>query len=150
MKETCSLTVYLSTTKFSVADNEGLSSMNVPICVAQIGIIRIGFSLQEKEVYEHKFSVLCEKMAEFVKIDTKLKTVKIFDAESFLIDYQEEKDTEYSEEFFKRWEETHILLFEFQVYSLKENLFTLKGLWDTNQWRFLEIKPTNKIVIEKL
>jgi len=141
-----SLTVYLTSSKYT-DDTELLFKLNLPICVASMGMFGIGFTPQEMEISEHEYSILCKQMAKFVKIDSKLKTVKVFDDESLLVDYKSEKENKYAKEFFQRWEETQMLLFEFQVFNLKENMFTLKGLWEQNTWRFLEIMPTNKFFV---
>jgi hypothetical protein len=150
------ISVLLTTSKYATLINatelnESYQKFNIPICKAKIGLGMFGFG-PELEQQEHSFSEICKDMAKQVWIYPETQTVRIgmdeTDNEQDLVTYQVEKPSCYTEEFFKRWQEIHCLLFEFSVFDQEGSpRFALKGLWlyvsETNKgWKSLEVLPT--------
>jgi hypothetical protein len=137
------ISVALTTTKFMIGREDSSTDMNVPICIAELGMGIFGGNTEQME---HLFAEVCRKNAKIVDIHPDKKTIFIgMDPsieETGLITYTEERNSEYSIEFFKRWSELHCMIFEFQMLDLKnEPLFALQGIWRNDHWEKLDVKP---------
>ena len=126
---------------------ELLKKQNYPVCVADMGMLIFG-SGQEQE--EHHIAELCKGMAKTVFVDKKKQYVFIGEnpeiPDTGLIEYTNDVESSCSNSFFKQWGLLKSLFLEFNVIG-KEPLFTLKGLWIINEWKFLEIFPHSSITI---
>jgi hypothetical protein len=136
------ISVALTTTKYRVGEDP-ITDLNVPICIAELGM---GIFGSDTEHMEHIFAEVCKKNAQVVDIRPDSKTVFIGNdpaiEETGLVTYTEERGSKYSEEFFKRWKELHVMVFELQMLDLKnEPIFALQGIWRNDHWEKLEIKP---------
>ena len=151
------ITVTLASTKFMRYEDFSLDSspfikMDVPVCIASMMIGFFGGTPQEKEVFELQWSQTCMDMAKFVIVDQDKKTVYIGDKDHLdtgaLVEYTVDKPSVYSNNFFERWKETGIMIFEFTMLDFKnEPIFCLKGIWSENSWKNLEIVPSSKIKV---
>jgi hypothetical protein len=147
--------VSLTTSKFCQKidgqedDQNIFVKMNIPVCVSEsfLGIIST-----DVEFLEHLHSQIAKKIAKEVFVDLSKNYVFIGEDHNNettgLIIYTAEKMNVYEIEFFKRWEKTHCLMLEYQVFDAnKKALFVVKGFWDKHFWRHLEIFPSTKIEI---
>jgi hypothetical protein len=151
--------VYLTTTKFCVAsdivfDNfKTVNSLDIPVCSVQSSLLAFGCSKSEDEVFENDMFKICKEMAKFVIV--KEKSIYIGDdpnakTDTGLVEYEVDKWSNFSVQFFKRWNQTRTLLFEFVLYNnFNEVRGCLKGFWNLNSWKSLEIFPTNCVTIIK-
>ena len=148
------ITVFLSTGKFSPDDI--LQKTNIPICVVQMGLEMFGgvkISLNKSEQYRMVDTL--KGMAEIVDVNEINRTVIIRDnrPNGILVSYDADPvgKNAYHDEFFIKWRELRILLFEFQVYSdLKtlRPLFACKGLYDLNHWSKFDFQSTPTLILE--
>lgn len=153
----CTIDVYLTTTKWthiSKIEDIDIANMDVPVCVAKMGMGMFGFNLHDKEESEHKWSDVCKIMAQHVVVDVVNRSIYIGEYEHFipnaaLVEFQSQSKSAYSDNFFKRWTETKTLLFEFTVIDLssQQPSFCLRGLWINNSWQSLNVVPTNNLTI---
>ena len=91
---------------------------------------------------------LCYDMAKEVYIDPDEMYVYIGEnhniPQSSIVEYTEHDPHEYATDFFKQWEKTRMLVFEFVLYNaIKRAVFSLKGLWDRDKWHALRIHKGN-------
>lgn|GEM_PF-4358568 len=156
------ISVALSTTKFiSVpkSDTGGdvlrrrMIENNIPTCISQLGLGLFGFGA-DKEWFEHISAQSCLSMVKTVSIDPKLRTVFIgvdpSNEETGLVIYQEMRDSDYVKEFFLRWEQTKMLLFEHHCIGFDgKPIFVLRGFWDTNHWESVNIFPFKSIDVDQ-
>ena len=145
------LTVVLTTSKFSQFPGifpDNIQILNVPICMSSFNLLFFGSTVG----FTEQFAEICKSMAKKVEIDSKTKSLWIYDTtkEEGLVCYQEFANTCYTQDFFKRWETTQFLLFEFQVFGIKSTLFVLRGLWEKDHWSFLEIARTAKFRLDNV
>lgn len=139
--------VALSSTKFSNSNDERIISMDVPVCIA---VMKLDIISQDLERTEQKISEIYKEMAKTVAIDPEKKIVFIGEDPSNektgLIIYQDKKQTKYTDSFFKRWQDTGMLLLECQVSNTEEkDVFCIKGIWSDEKWDHLEVYPTSTI-----
>ena len=111
---------------------------NLPICVSEFNLSAAGMDIRGEKA-ELDAANLLMKMMQNVYISSPGKTVRIGIrpdvAETLAVDYYQEKDTVPSVEFFKRWDETHYLIFEFQVfYKDNDPAFTIRGIFKGGTW----------------
>ena len=115
---------------------------NIPICVAEMGLLMFGMG-PDQEAFEHRYSMVCKEMAKKVAVDVHAKTLFIgedpSDENTGLVVYTEQRDTDYTREFFKRWSETRMMVFQYHLKGLNGPIFSLGGLWDKDGWTTLEI-----------
>lgn len=148
------ITVTLTTTKYSIASDDesiGLQTLDYPICVADFYMISTS-SQSERERFEHQWSQIAQTMAKIVVIDSEKNSIYIGDqpvcSDNALVEYSIEQKNKYEEHFFKRWQQTEKMLFEFTVKSENGTLFSLNGLWLKDKWFVpVEINPTEKITV---
>jgi len=126
--------------------------LDIPVCVVNISamLLNINDTLRSiiNESLLSSFNV--------VHIETFGKNVFIGNdpdiEETGMVIYHEESCNPQSEGFFKRWEETETLLFEFSILSLSTpvRLVTcLSGLWAHGSWKNLKIVKTPRISIHE-
>jgi hypothetical protein len=151
------INVMLSTTKFTMAAESPagepispgmLGLLNMPVCLADMAMAFFGYDNVEKE--ELKLANLCQAMAKTVVVDSKKRTVFIGEDPikpgTDLVDYEDSVDGECSNEFFKRWEETQEMFFQFTLNDIKGvSRFCIKGIWSKGKWAHLEIQGTPSI-----
>jgi hypothetical protein len=130
---------------------ELLKKHDYPICVADMGLGLFGWgNSQERE--ELCFAEICKEMAKTVFVDPEKRYVFIGGdpeiPETGLIEYTNNDTINYcSDSFFKQWNLLKSLFMEFNVIGPKEPIFTIRGLWTVNEWKFLEIQPHSNITI---
>ena len=130
---------------------ELLKSHNYPVCVADMGMALIGWTngLEREEL---RLAELCKEMAKTVFVDSEKRYVFIGedpeDPETRLVEYTNNDAINHcSDSFFKQWDLLKSLFMEFNVIGPQEPLFTIRGLWTANEWKFLEIYPHANITI---
>lgn len=156
-REMSNISVYLSSTKHLVLSDkfpELFIRTDIPVCAVGFSMMLFGSTPHEREDFENQWSQTSLNMAKYVVIDSKKRTLYIGDNKqgennTGLVEYEAPTDSGiYSNDFFKRWEETKILLFEYTVFDVKKSpLFCLKGLWGQDRWQKLDITPRNNIQI---
>lgn len=146
--------VYLTTSKWTqILNVNDIDIVNIPICVAKIGMLLFGFNPHEKEESDHKWSDVCRIMAQYVVVDTIKRSIYIGEhkdaiPDTGLVEFQSQSKSEYANHFFKRWIETKTLLFEFTVIDITQQpSFCLRGLWLNDSWQSLHVVPTNNLTI---
>lgn len=166
---TTNITVYLTTTKWTQAADtisvDRIQQLNVPVCVTKMSIMLFGGSNVGgpfgNEAIENSWAETSLKMAKYVIIKPKHKFLYIgtnpnarpkdkTNERDGLVTFIEKKNEENQQvnDFFERWLVTKMLMFEYIVYNNKnEPRFCLKGIWNTNCWQHLEIKPANSLYI---
>lgn len=112
---------------------------DIPVCVANTALGMYGPS-SDVEEFELRGAQICVKMAKITQIISDKKTVFIgedpSDLETALVDYTEQGNSVCANDFFKRWDETHSLLFEFSVFDLMGvSRFSVKGIWAEGCWQ---------------
>jgi len=151
------INVMLSTTKFTLAAETPtgdpispgmLGLLNMPVCLADMAMALLGFGNVEAE--ELKLANLCQAMAKIVVVDSKKRTVFIGEdprkPNTDLVDYEDIVRGECSNEFFRRWEETQEMFFQFTLNDIKGvSRFCIRGIWSKGKWAHLEIKGTPTI-----
>ncbi len=149
------INVSLTTTKYVLATDDGspekLQELNIPVCSAEMKIFVTRDSRKN-------MADLCRRMAKVVHIDPAAMAVYIGEdpntPESSLVEYREVDPQKYTIEFFNRWEDTQMLLFEFTLQNLKgKPIFVLKGVWNRDKWHSLRIhrgSPTLNILKSSL
>jgi hypothetical protein len=137
--------VMLSTTKYTLKSDilELMKLSDIPVCVAEMGLGMFGFSTS-LEPLEHHMANICMGMAKTVHVDSKTGYVFIGEdpaiPDTGLVEYTDDVHKPQSDNFFKRWDELHVMLFEFSVFSQNgEARFVIKGLWDKTKWHFIEV-----------
>ena len=112
---------------------------DIPVCVANIGLGMFGFGINAEQ-FELRWAQICIEMAKTVQIDTKKKTVFVgkdpTDTDTGLVEYTElGQNNICADDFFRRWNETHTMVFEFSAFNLNgESRFAIKGLWMRDHW----------------
>lgn len=128
-----------------------IKEQNYPVCVADLGMGIFGPSRRGQEQEEHQISQMCMAMAKKVFIDREKKYVFIGEdpkiPETGLIEYTSDVDGPCSDSFFRQWDLLKSLFMEFNVIGMKEPLFSLRGLWVVDEWKYLDIFPRSNITI---
>ena len=145
-EEIVNINVMLSTTKYTLKSDipiEFMTISDIPVCVAEAALGLLGFSTG-LELFEHQMAASCVEMAKTVHIDSKTNFVFIGEDPAFLetglVEYTNDINKPQTESFFKRWDELHIMLFEFTLFGQNgEARFAIKGLWDKTKWDSLEV-----------
>ena len=133
----------------SHSSQEIFRKLNIPICVAET--VMIIPSLVEIDLL--RSCILdCSKI---VTVDEENRKILIGTTSNlFLVEYTQKTNSQFSSEFFIRWKQTKMLLFEFIIKpDFKSPLwsnFSLKGLWKNEKWDFLDFYKNNSIEIEQL
>ena len=149
------INVYLSTTAHTMASNlnlEEIKGVSCPVCSADIVLGMFGWG-RDLEGAENHYANVMKDMAKTVFVDSEKKYLFIGenpkDEEGGLIIYQETNDNnKFASEFFKRWDEIHMLMLEFTVFDMKSKpRFVLRGLWSRNEWHQLKIEVGQNIHI---
>ena len=148
------ISVALTSTRFLITTESNFPDeirySNIPVCIAEMGLHFFG---GPDEILEHSLSQICLDMAKIVKIDPETKSIFIGanpDEETTgLVIYQEQKDSDCSVEFFSRWKETKIMVFEFGVAG-ESMSFAINGLWKDGKWDFINIGHKQKWHISNL
>jgi len=131
--------VSLTTTKHIAAANSDptdLKEVNSPIlAVSMCSPLNVDISLMSQLVLE---------MAKEIYIDTNKKYVYVGEShlikESSLVEYTETGPSIYAKDFFQQWEKMKMIVFELVVLCPSGlPRFVLRGLWDIDKWRKLEI-----------
>jgi len=148
--------VALSTTRHLAAFGgppemaEQFMRVNLPCCIARIGLGLFGSGMEE---LEHRMAEISKNMAKLVHVDVVKKLVFIGenpeDEETGLVWYEEKNETNYTRDFFQRWRETETLLFEFHHLDMNGggSRFVIKGLWTGGKWEHLDIISSPKIEV---
>jgi hypothetical protein len=140
------IAVMISTTRYTLQSDlpiEFMRNSDLPVCVVEMGIGMFGFSTS-LEPYELHMANECMKMAKTVHIDSKTGYVFIGEdpanPETGLVEYTDDVHKPQTENFFKRWDELHMMIFEFTVFGQSgQARFAIKGFWDKTKWHSLEI-----------
>jgi hypothetical protein len=146
--------VILSVSKNSVEilDQENstlFKVLNIPVCVSEFCLNIEG---EGSERLRQRFSIICRDMAKIVFVDSTKRYVFIGrepeDENTALISYYVKTSGGFEEQFFRRWEETRMLLLEFQVFDRsRRDLFALKGVWLKEEWHSLEVVAISRIEV---
>jgi hypothetical protein len=121
-----------------------LKEMDVPICVARIGIISFPENNGE-DIFP--FAEICKNMVKTLSIENN----KVFvgenpmDMNTALIEYEKNDKNPMDKEFFDRYAITKMMLLEFEVFNPVNGKisFCVKGLWDKDTWKKLIIDKTS-------
>jgi len=144
------INVTLSTSNYSVNNFfENLTEVCTEVCVC-VAEQYLEISGCQKEMLEHIFSQQILKLAKNVTIDATNNSIFIGDIKKniAILLYQENQPLQkYSKSFFECWEKNKVMLFEYQVISLKECIFAIRGLWINDKWQKLEVLPFSKITV---
>lgn len=142
--------VYLSTTRHLVSlGQSNLRDLNVPVCSVITTLDR-----PAKRVDKKALKRICLEMAMCVYVNAEKQYVFVGensrDPDSSLLEYTEDGDNKFGDDFFKRWNEILRMVFEFNVYDNKKRyLFSLKGQWDINRWYSLKIEKNRLLMVMK-
>lgn len=144
------INVALSTTGFmavSDGDIQMFREMNVPVCIAEMGMGIFGAGMEQ---LEHQMAESAKSLAKTVVVNSQTGTVFIGEdptvEDSGLVVFQEEVYSPMAKSFFERWEELHTMIFEFHVLGLEgKPRYAIRGLWENDGWRNLEIVASPKI-----
>lgn len=144
------INVALSTTGFmasSDGDIQKFREMNVPVCIAEMGLGIFGSGMEQ---LEHQMAESAKSLAKTVSIDSQAGTVFIGEdpsvEDSGLVVFQEGLYSPMAKAFFERWDQSHMLLFEFHVLGLEgKPRYAIRGLWENDGWSNLEIVASPKI-----
>ena len=143
------ITVVLSTTKSIIAsdlpDEKGVKDLDCPVICASMGLGLSGFGTG-LEQEEHKLAQICKEMAKTVLVSSP----RVFIGEdpsqgdTALIEYfVENSDNSIYQHFFEQYAKMKMLFMEFQVFGIGgKPIFSLKGLWVTDCWKFLDVYPS--------
>lgn len=138
------INVALTTTGHTVAVQDASEFLKVtkdadiPVCVANIGLGMFGFGINAEQ-FELRWAQICIEMAKTVQVDVEKKTVFVgedpTDTNTGLVEYTELGQGLCASDFFRRWNETHTMVFEFSALNLKgDPLFAIKGIWMQDHW----------------
>lgn len=144
------ITVYLSSTKHLISVGmETIRKSNIPIVSAVIKLDQ-----PFKKIDRQHMKRVCRELCQYVSIDVEKKYLiiseKLNDPDSALVEYDIKNSSRFGDEFLQRWEDTKMLMFEFNLYDKKgKYIFTLKGMWDdvSFSWASLRIEKIRSIVI---
>ena len=154
------ISVALSTTKF-IAESVmpvdmkiDIGCANCPTCICEMPLLSFGIGEMNTEVIEHQYSQLMLRMAKEVYVDSEKKYVFIGENskndETGLVMYSEFKDSKYTIEFFKRWDDLNQMIFQFTTFGIEDApLFAVSGFWSKQKWLNLEIVTKGNIQIKK-
>jgi hypothetical protein len=144
----------LSATKFTIAvksptgealNPDTMEILNMPVCLANMSMAFFGWNNVERE--ELNLAKICQAMAQIVVVDSEKRTVYIGESligpQTSLIEYTDVNGGECSKEFFRRWDETHEMFFEFTLLDGKgDSRFCVRGLWSKGKWAHLGMRGT--------
>jgi len=148
------INVMLSTTGHTVAADMHVNQLresNIPVCLADMSMAVFGFA-GDLEPFEHRMAEMSKGMAKTVVVDSKARTVFIgvdpHILESGLVEYTDDVKSVVVDDFFKRWDETHMMIFEFTIFGKPDKeRFVIKGLWEKDHWYALEITASQNIKV---
>jgi len=130
-----------------------MHASNLPICVGQMGLGMFGFG-PGMEQFENQHAQIMLDMAKTVEVDSEKHTVFIGMTENEekigLLEYEADLNSVTNQEFFRRWDETHIMILEFVVFSMsidqlsgapsKHDIrWVVRGLWQNGKWNEIGI-----------
>jgi len=156
--EMSNVTVALTTTRHIVDQEESdadIVRQNIPICVAAMSVGLIG----DVEHMEMATSQALLGSCKVVHVDSGRRSIFIGEdpdqPESGILEYTEERpDNQMAADFFTRWDVTHQMVLEFQVwnYSIEERKstdirFALMGYWAADRWLYLRENTKSKFGI---
>lgn len=119
-----------------------IQEKDFPICTADMGMELYGWG-KDLEREELHIAEMCKDMAKTVFVDLKTRYVFVgenpADPETGLIEYTDNVNGHCSDSFFQQWGLLNSMFLEFNVVSIKGPMFTLRGLWIIDSWKFLDI-----------
>lgn len=155
--------VALSTTKHMLRTEEGLNkiqALHVPVCSAQFFSGMFLGTGRDAEIMESSLAQTCMSMTKEVAVDSEKRTVFVAEdlksIDTYLVEYTDSVKGEYSDDFFKRWDETHTMLFEFTALNWADKsgttkvVFSIKGCWIQDRWINIDVlaSPTLHMISE--
>jgi hypothetical protein len=155
------ISVALSTTgNLIITDQENQTSQidlflwNMPVCIAEIPLMteEINGTLKENILREVK------KCMQVVKIDPYGQSIFIGenpdDENTALVTYTVDYDAKEIQDFFHRWEETSLLLFECIFFEVDENnirkkiFISIRGIWKVDKWMIITDHDTPMTTVQ--
>jgi hypothetical protein len=152
------LRVSLTTSKFSrpseeqdLKDHNEFVALNLPICVTENYLGMVITPLMREKV-ELVIAESLKKMAKTIYVDAAKNYIFVGEdpeiEETGLIVYSVANPGNYEKEFFRRFQEVHSLLMEYQVLDQEnKHIVSLKSMWVKSKWQFLDWIPIAKLSI---
>ena len=157
-EQSVNIQIALTTTATIITSQMGnekeseLTKADIPILVARQGLQFIPL-MENAPIEQIEFRIIkkCKEIAKTVFIDLEKRIIKVgtepFELKNTLVEYTHDfsKQSEMVDNFFKRWDEKGILIFEYQLIDLKEQVYCcLKGMWTIEDGWYRETEISNK------
>lgn len=151
------LGIALTTTEFMVITDDGNNSVEIDLMLRNIPVCVCNAELDlPDEIPPESVLNLARAIStgiDVVEINSNLRTIfigsDIDNEESALVSHQTFSNTPRINEFFKRWDEIQVLMFQFSVKRRSDNqvIACIRGARSNNQWQSLQLidEPTLKI-----